>query len=310
MASFQLTADDETQIHVHAWVPVGEIRGCVQFVHGMQEHGGRYARPAAALNAAGYAVYAEDHRGHGATARLAGDLGYFGDEAGFGLVVSDLHRLHQHMGDSHSGLPRFMVGHSMGALATQGYLARYGEGLAGACLSGPVAGSGRALAAGLWVARAERLRLGRRGRSALLGSLGRAGFNRAFKPTRTEFDWLSRDPAEVDAYIADPLCGFPFTVQGWIDILEAAIASQDPAQHARIERQLPLHVFCGERDPVGGATRGVKKLLDAYRKAGLTRVSHRFYTSGRHEMLNEENRDQVVEDLLGWLDAVTGELSG
>jgi alpha-beta hydrolase superfamily lysophospholipase len=132
----------------------------------------------------------------------------------------------------------------------------------------------------------------------LLHNLSFAAFNKRFEPARTPFDWLSRDPAEVDKYIADPLCGFPITVQSWIDLLDGLEAMARPENQARIPKMLPVLVIAGSRDPVSAGTRGLRQLLEAYGAAGLTRVEHKFYDGARHELLNETNRDAVTADII------------
>jgi alpha-beta hydrolase superfamily lysophospholipase len=158
-------------------------------------------------------------------------------------------------------------------------------------------------AAGRLVARIERARLGPKGKSSLMNTLSFEEFNKPFRPNRTAFDWLSRDDAEVDKYIADPLCGFAVSIQLWVDLLDALGHISSPDQQARIPRDLPVYVFCGSEDPVGEQTRSVKQLLEAYGRAGLGDVTHEFYAGARHETLNETNRDEVTKDLIAWLDA-------
>jgi alpha-beta hydrolase superfamily lysophospholipase len=157
------------------------------------------------------------------------------------------------------------------------------------------------------LARLERLRLGERGKSNLLTGLSFDGFNKAFKPNRTKFDWLSRDQAEVDKYIADPRCGFACSASLWVDLLDTLGENAKPERQALIPKDLPVYVFSGSRDPVGANTKSLVQLLGAYRAAGLTNVKHKFYPEGRHEMLNETNRDEVTRDILAWLDATVRE---
>lgn len=299
LGSFELSREDGARLFVYRWLPRGEVRLVVQVLHGMAEHAGRYARVAGVLTGAGYAVYANDHRGHGKTARIEGDLGYFADADGFQALVDDAHALTRHVAEAHPGVPVVLLGHSMGAMLAEGVLLRHGDALAGAVLSGatghaPLAGVGRVLA------RAERARLGRRGKSALLQQMSFSGFNRGFEG-RTEFDWLSRDTAEVDGYIADPRCGFELCTQAWVDVLDGIRLIEDRTAMRAIPKTLPVYVFAGTDDPVGRRTRGPRWLVDAYRAAGLTDVTSRFYPGGRHEMLNEINRDEVHADLLAWL---------
>jgi alpha-beta hydrolase superfamily lysophospholipase len=304
-ATFELRAADGLDVVGVRWLPAdGAVRAAVQIAHGMAEHAARYARLAGRLTARGWAVYAHDHRGHGRTARSAADLGFFAERDGWRRVVDDVARLGAHARAAHPGVPLVLLGHSMGSFMVQQCLFERGETLAGAVLSG----STIALDAPemLRLAESERTRLGPRGTSALLAAASFGAFNQPFAPARTAFDWLSRDGSEVDAYVADPLCGFPVSVQLWIDLLEAGPGLRDPRNLARIPQDLPLYVFAGDADPVNAHLTGLHQLLDAYRAAGLRRVTHRFYPGGRHEMLNEVNRDEVTDDLVAWLEGVVG----
>ncbi|WP_437591094.1 lysophospholipase [Sorangium sp. So ce1000] len=308
--TFTFQADDDRELFVHRWLPGGAARGVFHVAHGMSEHAGRYARLAQALCAAGWAVYANDHRGHGATARGSDELGFFASQGGFQRVVRDLAQLIARARGEHPGLPVVLFGHSMGAALAQAYLIEHGATIDGAVLSGAAGKANALVDAGRLMARAERRRLGERGKSQILQTMSFDSFNKVFAPTRTQFDWLSRDRAEVDAYIADPRCGFPATTSLWVDLLDAMAELSRPAPLARIPKDLPVYVLAGSRDPVGGLLRGVTQMIEAYRAAGLRRVTQRFYPGGRHEMLNEINREEVVRDLLAWLAAeVTGEAS-
>ena len=305
-ASFTLAAVDGVALFVHGWRPEAAARGVVQIVHGMAEHGGRYARLAGALSAAGYAVYAGDLRGHGRTARMPEELGFFAARDGWGKCLDDIWQVNRRIAADHPGAPIILLGHSMGSFLAQHLIGVQGDSLAGVVLSG-TSGKPSALAmAGRLVARLERSRLGRRSRSALLQSLAFDGFNKPFAPARTPFDWLSRDTAEVDKYIADPLCGFPVAIQLWIDVLDGLGAATSARHQALIPKRLPIYVISGSRDPVGGNARSVAQLLAAYSRAGLDRVSHRFYADARHELFNETNRDEVTRDLIAWLTGLPG----
>lgn len=303
-STFTLSAEDGAGLYVYRWLPDGEAKAAVQIAHGMAEHAGRYGRLAAALTAAGYAVYANDHRGHGRTARGPGDLGHFADADGWAKATGDLWLLNRRIAAEQPGKPLFLIGHSMGSFMVQQFLGDHGAALAGAVLSGSGGKPSLLAAIGRLVARIERLRLGPRGKSLLIHAMSFGAFNKPFRPARTDFDWLSRDPAEVDRYAADPLCGFMVTVQLWLDLLPALGRVAEPAFQARIPKQLPIYVMAGSRDPVGENTRSLQQLLGAYRAAGLQNVTHRFYADGRHEMFNEVNRDDVTKDLIGWLDGV------
>jgi alpha-beta hydrolase superfamily lysophospholipase len=270
----------------------------VQIAHGLAEHGGRYGPLAAALTDAGYAVYANDHRGHGHTAASPADLGFLAASDGWRKCVDDLGIVHRRIADDHPGLPIVLLGHSMGSFLVQQFAAEHGDALAGLVLSGSDGKPSLLAQAGRLIARFERLRLGPRGRSPLLHSLSFGAFNKSFEPARTPADWLSRDRAEVAAYIADPLCGFRSTVQLWIDLLDGW-SRIDPS---RLPKRLSLYVITGTRDPVSANGRGVERLLAAYRAAGMEEVTSRFYADARHELFHEINYQEVTRDLIAWLD--------
>ena len=210
--SFWLDANDRTGLFVNRWLPAGAAKAIVLLAHGMAEHGGRYARLGDALCGAGFGLYAHDQRGHGKTAER-GTPGYFADHDGWCAVVSDVATLQQHINQAHPGVPVFLLGHSMGSYVAQSYLLHHSASLHGAILSASNFQPPMLYRAASLIARFERWRQGPTGRSALIDWLSFGSFNKAFKPNRTRYDWLSRDPAEVDAYAADPLCGFRCTNQ-------------------------------------------------------------------------------------------------
>lgn len=301
-----LASPDGVRLYVHRWLPENSPKAVVQIAHGMAEHGGRYARLAAALTAAGYAVYANDHRGHGRTARAAEDLGFITHRDGWRKWVDDLWLLNRRIAADHPGVPIILLGHSMGSFLAQQFISEHGESLAGVVLSGSTGKPTPLAIAGRLIARVERLRLGPRGRSPLLHALAFGPMNRAFEPVRTPFDWLSSDAAEVDNYAADPMCGnFRASVQLWIDLLDGWGHLSKPSSIARIPKRLPIYIIGGRRDPVSGNSKGLEKLVAVYRNAGLERVTHRFYPEARHELFNEINRDEVTRDLIAWLDGDT-----
>ncbi len=303
-STFTLAAPGGVELFVHRWLPDRPAKAAVQIVHGLAEHGARYERLASALTQAAYAVYVHDQRGHGRTAKSRDELGFFAAQDGWRLCLEDIQRVNRHIAGEQPGLPIVLLGHSMGATLAQQFISEHGEGLAGVVLSGASGKPPPLAALGRLVARIERLRLGLRGRSALIRALTFGGFNKKFAPARTDFDWLSRDPAEVDKYVADPLCGFNSSVQLWIDLLDALPEVARPARQARIPKSLPIYVVAGSRDPVSEDTKGLVRLLGAYRSAGLARVTHRFYPEARHELFNETNREEATRDLVAWLDGV------
>lgn len=298
---FFLDRDDGAKVQIYRWTPDGAPRAAIQISHGLCEHAGRYERLATALTAAGYLVYASDHRGHGPSAARS-DRGFFAEADGWRKCLDDLWAVNRRLAADAPGLKIVFFGHSMGSIMGQQFIAEHGEALAGAALSGSNGPPPAILPLGRLLARFERLRLGPRGHSPLLRQIIFGEYNKAFRPARTDFDWLSRDQAEVDKYLADPLCGFPFTVQLAVDLLDAVGPIANPTTIARVPKSLPIYIFSGARDPVGANLQG---LMDAYRRAGLA-VTAKIYPDARHETLNETNRDEVVADLLAWINRVVG----
>ncbi len=267
--------------------------------HGMAEHGARYARFGRELSAHGYAVYAPDHRGHGRTAGADDRLGWAGPD-GWNGMVRDFERLAALARDAHPGLPLIVFGHSMGSILAQRVAQLRGGKLAGLILSGTT-GAAPGLPVALAAASALAFGPGARKPSPLLKQRF-ADFNRPFAPGRTGFEWLSRDEAEVRKYLDDPRCGFAFSNRLTLDMLRGYGEVWKPANEARLPVELPVLLFAGERDPVGDDTATVRALAARYRALGLRDVRTIFYPDGRHEMLNETNRDEVVRDVLAWLD--------
>jgi alpha-beta hydrolase superfamily lysophospholipase len=293
-----LEAADGTRLAYRHWAPEGEVRAALQIVHGLSEHGGRYARLAAALNARGIAVAALDQRGHGRTADATGK-GRFGDGAGSDAVLDDVRMLGERLTGAHPGVPLFLLGHSLGSAVALGSAERDGAGLAGLALSGVIGVSPQLAEAATQLRAAADAGMADQPMDAL------SGFNAPFEPARTPYDWLSRDEAEVDAYLADPLCGddVPPTYGYGAGMFElvARVATADAVR--TVPDGLPVLLLAGRRDPVGGEDAAqVTALTELLRDRGLP-VEERLYAEARHEVFNETNRDEVTADLAAWLDA-------
>ena len=299
--SFSFASQDGVQVFVRLWLPDSAPTAVLQIAHGMGEHGGRYEALAERATAQGFLVCAHDHRGHGRSVVDGEALGHMGDDDAFNRAVADVHQLAGMLRDKYGVLPRALLGHSMGSFMVQQLLWQHPSDADAFVLSATNGPPPPIAAVGKKLARVERMRLGGRGHSKLIDEMTFRAFNRKFAPNRTRFDWLSRDDAQVDAYIADPLCGFECSVQSWIDLLDALDALTHPNQLARIPKHKPIYVFAGTADAVGDMGRGPRRLVDLYRGAWLTDVALRLYDGGRHEMLNEVNRDEVTADLLAWL---------
>ena len=288
---------DGVEVFYRRWLPAGEPVLAVLVAHGMSEHSGRYGRLAAALTAQGYAVYAPDHRGHGRTAAATG-VGRTGP-SGIAGALADIGQLRRIAAAELADPPVVLLGHSMGSMLAQAYAEWDGDGLAGLVLSGS---PGRDEGLADLAAAAQSLVDAGMGDDPVAAL---ATFNAPFEPARTPFDWLSRDETEVDAYLADPLCGeqHPVTYGFVADLLAVTASAMDPAGIARLPASTPVLLLTGEADPVSNGAANVRTLEALLRDAGLT-VEARYYPGARHEIFNETNRDDVVTDLLDWLDLV------
>ena len=305
-ASFTFQSSDGTDIYAIKWSPEDrqKPRAAVQIAHGYAEHIGRYETFAGKLAEAGIVVYGNDHRGHGKTNGNVGEAICFADEAGFDKVVADMRALTEIIQTENPDIPLFLFGHSMGSMLTRRYIQLYGGDLAGAVLSGSGVFSNTLLKLGTVVAASEIKRKGRTHPSRLLDKLVFQNFNRGFKPARTDLDWLSRDGAEVDKFLADPLRGKIGSAGYFHDFFSGLLAMNDASNIQSIPKDLPLHFISGSEDPVGGRVgKGIVQTCRAYQQAGLQNVSCKLYEGARHELLNEMNKDAVTQDVIEWINA-------
>jgi alpha-beta hydrolase superfamily lysophospholipase len=276
------------------------VKAVVQVEHGAAEHALRYERLADILNRQGYIVYADDHRGHWMTAGTLDKAGACGP-GGWDGMVKDAQQLTAIIKENHPDLPVFLFGHSMGSYMAQQYIQNWGADLAGVILSGT---SGLSVIDPAVIPLAEQAAQGEaiNQPSELFAGLF-AGMNAPFEPANTPFDWLSRDEDEVQKYIDDPWCGFPFTNGMALEFINGLANLYNPENEARIPKDLPVFCISGELDPVG-VNEGVMALVNRYKdELGLSDVSYRIYPGARHEILNETNRDEVHDDIVAWLNA-------
>lgn len=285
---------------LYLWQTDAPCRGVIQLVHGMAEHIARYDRLARALCAAGYTVAGHSHLGHGEDAR-EDELGFFGRKDGWDHLVEDVHAAHEMLLTRFPGQRFAILGHSMGSFVTREYLLRYGGDLTAAVICGtgwfpgPLCSVARAAAAlcgafGGWQKPAP-----------LVDRLMSKDNNKAFAPARTPFDWLSRDTAEVDKYIADPRCGFLFTARGNYDMFTGLKNLSRLHRLAALPGDLPVLFISGDADPIGTQGKGVNTVAQQFRNAGVRDVTVRLYPGARHELFNETNRDEITAELIDWL---------
>lgn len=302
-SAFFFETNDGTKIHVSKWMGEGEEkpRAIVQIAHGMAEHIQRYSLLAENLVSQNIVVFGNDHRGHGRTAILNKSSGYFSDEQGFENVVEDMFTLTTMIEKEYPDSPIILFGHSMGSFLSRRYIQLHGNRIAGVILSGTGGDPGIMGKIGRMIAAREIKKTGRRTPSPLLNNLTFGNYNKSFRPNRTEFDWLSRNEREVDLYIEDPQCGGIFSSGFFHDLLGGLETINKAANIEQVPKALPIYLISGSMDPVGGNTKGVLKTYQAFKNAGILDVTYKFYEDARHEILNEINRDEVVGDIIGWV---------
>lgn len=298
------SSDGTSQLRVLLWIPYlpeNELKGVIQIVHGMEEHIDRYDEFARFLARNGFVVGAHDHVGHGKSVLDARDLGHITLDQGDAVLVNDVDRVRRALFEQFSDLPYFIFGHSMGSFVTRVYLSEHAQGVQGAIICGTgnqpalLTRSGNLLAHTIGTVMGERYKL------KVLDSLGAGGFARAIENPRTPLDWISVDPAVVDAYIDDPLCGVMFTVGGYAALTGVVSRAVDPRVAARVPKDLPLLFIAGAEDPVGENGKAVVRAVELYRDAGVKDVSLILYPGMRHEILNEPGKQTVYADVLAWL---------
>ena len=296
-----LSSNGKTEIHVRRCTPDGKIVGIVQIAHGIAEHVERYDAFASYLAENGYLVVANDHLGHGKSISDESDLGFFAEHGGWELAVGDMRKLYEQTHAEFPELPYFLFGHSMGSFLTRTYIIKYRSGLAGAVICGTGQQAAPIVAGGKLLGKMECRKNGATYKSEKLNKLAFGNYNNCFEVRRTVCDWLSRDNAAVDKYIEDPLCGFIPSAGLFTDMMEGIQFIGSQKNIARMNKDLPIFFISGDMDPVGENGKGVIRVYNAFLKAGMSDVTMKLYHECRHELLNELNRDEVMKDILDWL---------
>ena len=300
-SDFYYPSCGQGMIHGCRWDPEGKPRAVLQIVHGIAEYAGRYDEFATFMASQGFLVVAEDHMGHGGSIGSQDTPGYF--EGGWFKAVADVRRLMTYTRAECPNVPYFLLGHSMGSFLTRSLLILYPQcGITAAVLVGTAWMHRGIINTGLATASAVCKSKGEKHPSKALNNVMFGGYNRRVEHKRTEFDWLNRDPAEVDAYIADPLCGFTVTAGLARDMMYGLRFNQEPENLDKMRRELPVLLLSGGDDPVGGYGDGVLKTAKAFTDVGMEKVDVRIYPLCRHEILNELNKEEIWLWLLRWLE--------
>lgn len=309
------SADSHTKIHAVFWmnddVFAGENpKAIIQLIHGMGEHIGRYDRFARYLAELGYLVCGNDHVGHGITAQTNEGFGVLPKKRPVDVMVEDVEQLRKHVSADSQRLygegeiSYFMFGHSMGSLILRCYLPKYGDLIDGAVICGTTMPSKLLSGIGVLASKALIALRGPNSKSAFLHKMAYGVYSRKIPNARTPFDWISSDPAEVDAFINDEATGFLFTGTVYLALTDAAFDAARKRAFTSVPKELPLLLIAGDEDPVGDFGRMVEACGNRYRKAGVESVTVKLYGGMRHEILNEIGKEEVFSDVVSWINEV------
>lgn len=286
-------------ISAAAWLPEGSVKAVIQLVHGMAEHIQRYEDLALYLNGLGYAVYAEDHAGHGGSVNGKGKKGYFAAENGWDRLIDDIDALHKLAKADYPGVRHVLYGHSMGSFLARTYASRYPDEFDAYIFSG-TAGKNPVLGAAKLIAKQQIKKSGPDVPCETLNKLAFGAYNKRIENPRTPFDWLTTVDTVVDKYIEDEFCGFTFTAAAFRDLFDG-LGEITGKKWAEKVKNVPIYLLAGKQDPVGAYGKGVVEVCENLKKTGHTKVVLQLYENGRHEMHNEANREEVYRGIAAFL---------
>jgi alpha-beta hydrolase superfamily lysophospholipase len=298
--SFSITCSDGHEMPVYAWLPVAEPMAVLHIAHGMAEYAERYNGIARFFVNHGIAVYAHDQRGHGKAVKGITELGITPDDW-YEQQVDDIDLCIQHHRKEHPGKKIFLLGHSMGSFLAQRYFQKFGTNIDGLILSASNGKQDPLMPFGIGLAWLQKKLFGNSYKSNLIDQLSFGQFNKKFKPNRTGSDWLSRNTIEVDKYVADDRCGFVCTASFYYYFFKGIKDGFNPKAVASIPKNVPVYAFAGSKDPVGLGGKGFLALMEKWRSTGVKDISYHLYENGRHEMMNEINREEVLENVLKFI---------
>ncbi|PBH28039.1 alpha/beta hydrolase [Clostridioides difficile] len=300
--NFTFKGEEGLDIYTYKWEDenIKKTKAVIQIAHGMAETAQRYETFAKVLTENGYIVYINDHRGHGKTAKIIENVGHLAEKEGFRCLVEDMYTLTNIIKKENEDLPIYLFGHSMGSFASQRYIMDYGNNLSGLILCGLNGKQGIILNFAHMIINREIKKYGRRSRSNKINDLIFGG-EIIRRNEKTKFDWLSRDKEQVEKYINDPFCGVVCSCGFFYDLVQGLKEIEDKENLKKVPLDIPIYIISGDKDPIGKNGKGVLRLRDRYIKLGVKDVTCKLYKDGRHELLNEINKEEVFEDIICWL---------
>ncbi|EQG81629.1 alpha/beta hydrolase, partial [Clostridioides difficile] len=300
--NFTFKGEEGLDIYTYKWEDenIKKPKAVIQIAHGMAETAQRYETFAKVLTKNGYIVYINDHRGHGKTAKIIENVGHLAEKEGFRCLVEDMYTLTNIIKKENEDLPIYLFGHSMGSFASQRYIMDYSNNLSGLILCGSNGKQGIILNLAHLIINHEIKKYGRRFKSNKINNLIFGG-EIIRRNEKTKFDWLSRDKEQVEKYINDPFCGVVCSCGFFYDLVQGLKEIEDKENLKKVPLDIPIYIISGDKDPIGKNGNGVLRLRDRYIKLGVKDVTCKLYKDGRHELLNEINREEVFEDIICWL---------
>ncbi len=300
--NFTFKGEEGLDIYTYKWEDenIKKPKAVIQIAHGMAETAQRYETFAKVLTKNGYIVYINDHRGHGKTAKIIENVGHLAEKEGFRCLVEDMYTLTNIIKKENEDLPIYLFGHSMGSFASQRYIMDYSNNLAGLILCGSNGKQGIILNLAHLIINREIKKYGRRSKSNKINNLIFGG-EIIRRNEKTKFNWLSRDKEQVEKYINDPFCGVVCSCGFFYDLVQGLKEIEDKENLKKVPLDIPIYIISGDKDPIGKNGKGVLRLRDRYIKLGVKDVTCKLYKDGRHELLNEINREEVFEDIICWL---------
>ena len=302
MEKYNFINEEGSKISYYKWGNLENPKAIVQIVHGMSEWALRYDYFAKKLVEEGYLVYSHDHSGHGNSSKSIDELGYIGKKNRFYLMLDDIKEMNNIIRKENKDIPIILLGHSMGSFLSQRYLQEYGATINGLILSGSNGKPKYFTKLGLLVCKFEIMLKGIGNRSKLMDKLSFGGFNSSVKNPKTEFDWLCSDENEVKKYIEDNFCGFIYPTEFYFDLINGLWDIHKKENLIKVKQyNIPIYIFAGDKDPVGYMGKGIINLYNTYKNLEVKDLKYRLYKNGRHEMLNEGNKDEVISNIIYWI---------
>jgi len=302
--NFSFNSNDGKEIYCYKWIPDNKkITAVVHIIHGMGEYAGRYSEFAGNLAEAGFAVYALDQRGHGRTAKNPENFGHYSDKNGWETILDDLKKFTALINKQNNNTGVFLFGHSAGSFFARDFVISDNKNIKGVVLSGSAGSPGLAGYFGIIVSKYIIKKYGPKKESPLHMRLTFDKYNSYFKPNRTDSDWATRDNKKIDELIEDPYCYRLFSATFYLDLIKALFRVNDMKSIKKIPKNIPFLFLSGTHDPLGGFKKGIKKVYEKFKKAGITDVTLKFYQGARHELINELNRKEIYTDIIAWLNS-------